>query len=518
MKQNFQNAKRLFLTVCCIVVASSAMAQINPSFDSTGAFDKKGASMYATDQQLVQGIGWIRSHFWDNWYLQFQGGEQLYYGTEDRLGPLLDRLTFNGEVKLGRWVFPMLGFRGTVGYGSGRGFLSKDTYNQYLTTSYGGSNGVAYGWGQCEGSLGGYYWNYNDELLIQKWKYYYFSLDLMFNLSYAKAYDPERPLTTWLYFGPGVYFGLSEGYNGPAGMVSASVDPNRAAEVHVGLVENFRINENWNVYADIRLSAMHRTFDREWIHGLETPLNVADPMVNFHIGATYNFHFRSEAKRTEWYRQTVDSTATITTTVPHHIYTAHQVSVNVISYMDTIFVYDTINEFSAQYDSIVAHRARKRAQDAIDSVRQAFEINCQEATLDDILGKHLVPYEMIFFELDKWNILPNEELKIAKMASIMRSFPDMNFLLIGSADSKTGTAKRNQFLSENRSDVVYERLVNVYGINPDQLKQVYMGGILDFEPYQLNRATVIIMDHPKVMQEFQRLKAERKAGGSSVEY
>ena len=104
------------------------------------------------------------------------------------------------------------------------------------------------------------------------------------------------------------------------------------------------------------------------------------------------------------------------------------------------------------------------------------------------------------------------------MASIMRAFPDMKFLLIGSADSKTGTIKRNQFLSENRSDVVYERLVNVYGIDPDQLKQVYMGGILDFEPYQLNRATVIIMDHPKVMEEFNRLKAERKAGGSSVTY
>ena len=510
MKRNKQSVKLIVMSLFCMMAATPIIAQVEKVSDSTYTFDKKRATVYATDEQLVQGIGWVRSHFLDNWYFEFQGGKQLYYGVEDRLGPLMDRLTNNVEVKMGRWVFPMMGFRVGMGYGNAHGFLSKDTYNAYP--------GAAYGWGECEGTLGGYYWTYNDELYIQKWKYYYAGIDLVFNLSYAKMYDPNRPFTTWLYMGPDVYIGLCEGYNGPAGMVDPSVDPNRAAEFHVGLMENYRLNEQWNLFADIRVSAMHRTFDREWINGLERPLDVADPMLNFHIGATYNFHFRSEAKRTEWYRRTIDSSATITTTVPHHIYTAHQVSVNIINYMDTIYAYDTIDEFSAEYDSLLVHRARKRAENVVDSLRQAFEVNCQEATLDDILGKHLVPYEMVFFELDKWNILDNEEIKIARMASIMRAFPDMKFLLIGSADSKTGTIKRNQFLSENRSDVVYERLVNVYGIDPDQLKQVYMGGILDFEPYQLNRATVIIMDHPKVMEEFNRLKAERKAGGSSVTY
>lgn len=513
MKKLIQKLSQSVVLVGCLLISHSAISQNVTITDSAYHFDKKGASIHATDENLVQGIGWVRSPFGDNWYLQIQGGGQLYYGLEDRLGPWYSRLTFNGEVKLGRWVFPMLGYRLGAGYGYAHGFLSKETYEQYRNHIQ-----TSTGHGQHEPYLSGYYWTYNNDLLIQKWKYYYLYPEIVINLSYAKEYDPHQPWMTWVYFGPSLYFGQSEGYIGPEGMVNPDVDPNRGAEVHLGLLEKFQVTPQLHMYFDLRASAMQRTFDREWVHGKETPLAVADLVLNAHVGVDYNFHFRSEAKRTEWYRNTIDSNATIANNIPRHIYTAQQVSIKVLNYMDTIFAYDTLDAFSAEYDSIMMHRARKRAQDAIDSMRLAFEQNCQEATLDDILGKHLLPYEMVFFELDKWNILPNEELKIAKMASIMRSFPDAKFLLIGSADSKTGTVKRNQFLSENRSDVVYERLVNVYGIDPSQLKQVYMGGILDFDPYQLNRATVIIMDHPKVMEEFQRLKAQRKAGGSTVEY
>ena len=153
----------------------------------------------------------------------------------------------------------------------------------------------------------------------------------------------------------------------------------------------------------------------------------------------------------------------------------------------------------------------------MDSLRRAFERDCNDANLGDILSRHMLPYEMVFFKLDKWDILKSEEVKIRKMAAVMRNFPDDKFLLIGSADSKTGTVKRNDFLSVNRADVVYNKLVHEYGINPEQLKRVYMGGIMAFDPFELNRATVIIMDHPKVMEEFNKLKGMKQAGGSSVD-
>ena len=100
----------------------------------------------------------------------------------------------------------------------------------------------------------------------------------------------------------------------------------------------------------------------------------------------------------------------------------------------------------------------------------------------------------------------------------MKAFPEYTFTLYGSADSKTGTVKRNEFLSHQRADTVYNKLINQYGIPASQLRREYMGGILDYDPYPLNRATVIIMDHPAVRRAFEEMKSQRKAGGGITEY
>ena len=494
----------ILVATCLLLTHFEAAAQKR---DTIAHFDAKASSIFATDTQLVQGIGWVRSHFLDNWFVQLQGGGQLYYGTEDRLGNFADRLTFNGEVHIGRWVFPMLGYRIGMGYGYAHGFISKSTYNTYPSP---------HGWGQCEGSLGGYYWSYdkNDNLYIQRWKYYYLTPDVLVNLSYAKDYRPERHWVSWAYAGVGVYFGLSEGYDGPAGVVSADADPNRSAEAHIGFIEKFQLNEHWNFYVDARLSFMHRTFDREWVQGYEKALGIADPMLNLHFGVDYNFHWRSEKVRTKWYAKNFDANVDEGYHVPRHLYTAHQFSYELVQYMDTIYAYDTLSEFSPGYDALLNELARQKALDAIDSAKKAFDDDCAEATLDDILGRHLLPYEMVLYDLDKWNIRPSEETRIARMASVIKAFPDNQFLIIGSADSKTGTIKRNDFLSHERADTVYNQLVHRYGVNPAQLQRVYLGGILDYEPYQLNRATVIIMNHPKVLSEFNKLSMNGRRSGS----
>ena len=139
-----------------------------------------------------------------------------------------------------------------------------------------------------------------------------------------------------------------------------------------------------------------------------------------------------------------------------------------------------------------------------------------DEALKEILLNQLLPYEMVFFELDRWDVLPEEEGKIAKMATIMKAFPEEKFILTGSADSKTGTVARNQFLSEHRADTVYSVLVNKYGVNPDQLTRNYLGGILEYQPFVLNRTTVIIMDNPIVAKAFEEMKKEGRAGGGEV--
>ena len=119
---------------------------------------------------------------------------------------------------------------------------------------------------------------------------------------------------------------------------------------------------------------------------------------------------------------------------------------------------------------------------------------------------------MVFFERDKWDILPSEEMKIDKMSRIMKAYPDETFILSGSADAKTGTIERNDFLSHMRADVIYNKLVDEYGIDPNRLKREYLGGILDYTPFQLNRTTVIMMDHPAVQKAFKEMKTKGQIG------
>lgn len=482
-------------------------------------FDPAKETIFTQDTNLVHNIGWVRAPFWDNWYAEVEPGFQLYFGQEDGTGKLKDRISYNGEIYLGRWVFPMVGYRIGFGLGNARGFVTKNTYYAATGNITAGGGGVAYGWGQCDSNYGGYYHNYagDTSLFIQKWNFSHVQFDVMSNLSYGREYDPRQPWLSWLYFGVSAYFGMSEGYSGSGGTVDAKVDPNRAAEIHIGFIEQYQLSEKWHIYADLRLSAIQRTFDREWIRSIERPLSIADGMFSVHFGVEYNFNWLPEDRRKDWYKSTIDPSFN-GQSVPHHVLATQNISYTVVNYMDTIFTYDTINDNSPEYYRRQAEIVKKMAEDSIAAAKQRFEDNCKEATLDDILSKHLLPYEMVFFELDQWDILSSENIKIAKMASLMKSFPDYKFLIIGSADSKTGSVKRNNFLSHNRADVVYNKLVIDYGCDPKQLERVYMGGILDFKPYELNRATVIIMKHPRVMQEFNKLKSRGQAGGSSVSW
>ena len=194
----------------------------------------------------------------------------------------------------------------------------------------------------------------------------------------------------------------------------------------------------------------------------------------------------------------------------HSVHISKSDTIRSVFEYDSTLAYDQVNvdtpEMQALKDSLL-NEIKKRQ----DRNKNNFEDD-----LTDILLNQLLPYEMVFFNLDKWDILPDQEMKIDKMARIMKAYPDHKFLLYGSADSKTGTVKRNEFLSHRRADIIYDQLVYKYGIPESQLERFYLGGILDYTPFELNRATVIIMDHPTVKKAFEEMKQQGKAGGKEV--
>ena len=468
-------------------------------------------------------VGWIRSHIMDNWALGIQGGGQLYCGYEDFKGPLGSHLAGNVEGFVGRWLFPMMGLRAVAGYGTSHGFITLDSYlqNRDAIRSIGGY-GTSYGVNNVpttignttltDGALGGYYFplDGHDDLLIQKWNYIYAGLDFMVNFSYLKRYDHVKLNRRWEhmgYIGFNIRMGLCEKHP----QITA-VNTNFAAEGHLGYIMSYNLSNHWSLNLDARLSLLEGLFDREKIPGVEKMM--PDMNINIMGGITYNFNLRSKVNRMKYYVErnilpyTMDPDS-----LSRFINYVQIEDIDVIEIIDTlVYVYtDTVD------DEKTIER-KKMLEDKRKQLIDQFKNLPADVKLSNILKNRLLPYEMVFFERDKWDIRPQEEMKIAKMARVMKAFPEFTFILYGSADSRTGTIKRNWFLSENRADVVYNKLVYEYDIPEKQLKREWLGGILDYDPYILNRTTVIIMDHPAVRLAFEAMKADRKAGGGVTSY
>lgn len=472
-----------------------------------------------TDDRYMQGIGWVKTAFSDNWFLMGQGGANHYLGYQDIQGKFVDHTGCNVEGYVGRWVFPMLGFRGGLGVAESHGFITKEAYNQYHPWV---GEGWQYYGEQAATNMHGHYWPYyeDDDLYFQKWQYVYANIDAMFNITNAVRYNVNNKLENVAYFGVGMQFGITEDAVNRQGNLESSwrQDPNMAADVHIGLLNYLRLNKHLFFHLDSRFSMYQGQFDREFIPSIEKGIRSQDFCLSIQGGFTLKFNFSSERQRLQWYQEHINPEITSTSEIPEQIYATRELRVNTVTMVDTIYMFDTITAYSNKFDTIAMHRALEMAKKAIEKSYTSFDEISETADLSAILANNMIPYEMVFFDRDKWDIHSSEMLKISRMASLMRAFPKYKFLVIGSADAATGTADRNQLLSTNRSEVVYKMLVEQYGIQPSQVQRVYMGGVRDFEPYELNRATTIIMYHPRVLEEFNKLRDKKQAGGHWIEY
>lgn len=486
----------LFLLLAMILTCSVSMAQREN-------YHARSHARYAGDTMVVNQVGWIGFNFLDEWNIQAQTGGQLYYGFEDRLAPWYSRLTSNYEFYISHHIFPMIGFRAGGGYGSSRGFISKESYNTYLNTlSAEEHNGIG---GIHDEGLCGYYHDFNDQLYIQKWKNGFLSGDFFLDYTFFNDLNTYQVLPTWenlLYVGVMLRFAQSEqqGYT------------NNKPEFHMGYIGKHNIDDRWSVYADLRLSYVQRTYDREWAGYIESETEHGDYVFNFQAGLEYKFNLRSENRRKRFYRLETEQIEQVDAKKAQYVHYVQEEQIEQVLVVDSFlyFVSDSTPSVRIQFiiDSL---------NDELDDMVGNGHNRNWEQPLDSIFLNRLLPYEMIFFDLDKWNILPSEEMKLAKMAYIMKTYPKEKFILTGSADAKTGTPKRNNFLSHSRADIVYNKLISEYHVDPDQLEREYLGGIEDYKPFQLNRTTVIIMDHPAVRKAFSEMKSKGQAGSGNVE-
>ena len=213
---------------------------------------------------------------------------------------------------------------------------------------------------------------------------------------------------------------------------------------NVGVLNSFRLNEALNLNLDIRGAYMSDRFDGElggrWGEGVWSAT----------VGLTYRF------KQRGWGRS-----KTIVRTRDRR--------------RELKEMQDKLNDMQAQL--------AKRERDSITVVRTLAAAN------------------FVIFKIDTWDLTNESRVQLGLFAeTIKKADPNAVYIITGYADKGTGSIERNVILSKNRARVVYECLVNEFGVPKKQLRVDHKGGVdnMFYNDPRLSRAVITrIMDEEK---------------------
>ena len=211
---------------------------------------------------------------------------------------------------------------------------------------------------------------------------------------------------------------------------------------NVGILNSFRLNDALDLNLDIRGAYVSDRFDGElggrWGEGLWSAT----------IGLTYKFKPRG------W-----DRSKTI------------------------IRTHDRTSELKAMQDKLNDMQAQlaKRKTDSITVIRT------------------MAAASFVVFKIDTWDLTNEARVQLSLFAeNIKKADPNVIYIITGYADKGTGSVERNIILSKNRARVVYECLVNEFGVPKKQLRIDHKGGVDDmfYNDPRMSRAVIT-----KVLEE-----------------
>lgn len=213
---------------------------------------------------------------------------------------------------------------------------------------------------------------------------------------------------------------------------------------NVGVLNSFRLNDALNLNLDIRGAYMSDRFDGElggrWGEGIWSAT----------VGLTYRF------KQRGWGRS-----KTIVRTRDRR--------------RELKEMQDKLNDMQAQL--------AQRERDSITVVRTLAAAN------------------FVIFKIDTWDLTNEARVQLGLFAeTIKKADPNVVYVITGYADKGTGSVERNVILSKNRARVVYECLVNEFGVPKKQLRVDHKGGVdnMFYNDPRLSRAVITrIMDEEK---------------------
>lgn len=437
--------KKTFLTfVICVLAAVSAFAVEKPKGIHFGT--AKDTTDYIIPAPRA------------NWYVGFGGGINALLGNEVEKSARYTGITPTAYLEFGKWVLPdvAVGFNLTGFQLKGQtrytlqpnievpvggtptidGYLPD--YREFTELGLAANGRVALDWTNF---LLGF-----DRGMNKRW---HFITPIGFGLTYERgAFNNEHRKER-----EAAYHGNFE-YNATAG------------------IENeFRLSENFALVNNINLLVTRGSFDFSGYDNTNAPTFDMIPSVT--LGARFTVPGREASRSKDGYA-------------------AEELGPNRF-FANTNGLRDEIAGLEAENDQL------KRDLDELQGIIDDLKNRPAEQVIKYVDADNGPDPIIVYFKIDHWDLLPEAKALLNSYSAVIKDSKDgEKFYLIGGADSATGTPKRNVLLSNNRSRVVYDYLINKCGVNPDKLIKRALGGILEYQPIEMNRMTIVASENSRL--------------------
>lgn len=393
--------KKTMLAALALAASGTAMAQEAQTVQN-GDFTE--TVEYSTDKFKVE-----TNRFWSNWFVSAGGGVNLYFGDHDKQVKFGKRLAPAVDVAIGKWFTPGIGVRFAYSGLSVKGATQTGIHST----------------GEEVPGKGGYgYW-----LTKQKFNYFNFHLDAMFNVSNLLfGYNPNRVYSLSPYVGLGVM---------------KTNDTPKATEIagHFGLLNSFRLCDALDLNLDIRGTLVSDAFDGE------ASGRGGEGMLTATVGLTYKFKKRGWDKAKTVVR--IDNRA--------------------------------INALRQQLSDAEAENDRLKRALAEGNREKAKEIVTKASA------------NLVTFQIGKATLSNEARANLGMMAEAIKSGDkSVVYTITGYADAGTGSKRINERLSKRRAEAVFNCLVKEFGVSESQLRVDHKGGVdnMFYDDPRLSRAVI----------------------------
>lgn len=424
---------------------------------------------------------WKKNGFKDNWVISIGGGAQMYMGIDDSKGSMKDRVTFVPQFSVAKYFSPIWGLRLNFTGGSLHGFNdgvngvysrwnrgSKEYlgHNVINTPGYPSGNIADLGmsmlswdpqWNHLGFTLdnddfdkrivkenGEFKWAPGKDqgrLYMERHRYMLVNFDFMFDFfNLVGNYNPKRFFELTPMLGVGVSNTFAYRGNINTTLITA----------HAGLMPKFRINDRLSANLEFSLYAVPDEFDGELGDDLT---------VDFIPQTTLSLAFK--LGKTDW---------------------------EVAEPMD----YELINRLNDEINSLKERNAKLAARECPTCPPPPPVVKQEEpAPVEDV---KFLP-DPVFFRINKSVIDATEWSKIGKAAQYLRTNTTAKVVVTGYADRKTATPAYNMKLSERRSKIVAQALIEKYGIDASRVSVNWSGdNIQPFNVNEWNRVVIFVIE------------------------